>query len=57
MSDQEKKELDYLQHIILNGTAVILGCLKEIEDRISVMASAVKSYRQKWEGKKDNNED
>ena len=52
MADQEKKELDYLQHIILNGTAVILGCLKEIEERISVMASAVKSFRQKWETNK-----
>ena len=54
MTGQEKKELDYLRHVVLNGTAVILGCLKEIEERISVMASAIKSYRKKWEGKKEN---
>lgn len=54
MTDQKKKELDYLRHVILNGTAIILGSLKEVEDRIFMMSSAVKSYQQKWEEEPDN---
>jgi len=42
MTDQEFKEQQYLRHVLLNGTVKIAGCLKEIENIVSSMLSAIK---------------
>ena len=46
MTDQELKELQYLRHVLLNGTTKVMGCLTEIEKIVKAMSDAVKAYHQ-----------
>ena len=44
MTDQEKKDLRYLQDAILNGTTGIEGCLREARKYMKAMETAIKAY-------------
>ena len=42
---QQIKELKYLSHVLRNGTANIMGCMKEIEKELAGMTTAINAYK------------
>ena len=44
MTEQEKVNLKYINHVIRNGTVAIAGCLREIEDILKHMNAAINAY-------------
>lgn len=46
VGDQERIELHYLRHSLLNGSAAIAGLLRQAEARVSEMREAVEVFRQ-----------
>ena len=47
--DQQSKNLKYLSHALRNGTANIMGCMKEIEKEMANMIKAVNTYEKDLE--------
>ena len=45
VEDQQSKNLKYLGHVLRNGTANIMGCMKEIEEELKLMIKAVNAYK------------
>ena len=45
---QQHKELNYLRHLILNGTSNIAGMLRQMENQIKLMTEAINTYEEKW---------
>ena len=43
--DQQAKNLEYLGHYLRNGTANIMGCMKEIEKELRLMIETVNTYK------------
>ena len=43
--DQQAKNLEYLGHFLRNGTANIMGCMKEIEKQLKIMIEVVNTYK------------
>ena len=45
VEDQQTKNLKYLAHVLRNGTANIMGCMKEIEKELADMTEAINTYK------------
>lgn len=54
VEDQQLKNLKHLGHILRNGTANIMGCMKEIEKELKIMVKAVNDYKKDLDNNENN---
>ena len=53
MNDQLKIDRQYLDHYVRNNTVKIQGCLREIEDILKSIDSAVKAFEEACHAESD----
>jgi len=64
MSEQLSKDMEYLGHVLLNGTTKVEGCLREVEMFCAEMRKAIDTFKTclleetlNGKGEKDESED
>ena len=49
MTEQQRKELEYLRHVVLNNLLGIKALCAQVEESIKTITSAVDNYIKTWE--------
>ena len=49
MTEQQRKELEYLRHTVLNSIVVMRAHVKQIEAQCALISAALDDYQATWE--------